>query len=204
MFDEPAFRKATIFFARFVLIAGLLYVGWVFVSTLYLSTLVAVYNRMSDADVQYALYGSSLVIVYEGLLPGPLVLGLKDNDIFFMNLLVVLGLLLATPGSSHMRHRARWLLGAAVLVWATHILSLIAGQYLAIWDFVRSLGEEQMIAMAQLVDGRFPESREAVLRAIFERWRLWVRPTLALLLWFYVARSYLRLDVEAAPAAAKP
>ncbi len=201
---DPALRKATIFFVRFIFIAGLLYVGWAFLSTLYLSTLVAVYNRLSGSGAQYAMYGGNLTIVYEGLLSGPLVLSLKDNDIFFMNLLVVLGLLLATPGSGHPGLRARWLVGAIALVWATHVLSLLAGQYLAIWDFVRSLEDGQMVNLRQLVEARFPESREIVLRAIFDRWRLWVRPTMALLLWFYVERGYLGLDVEAAPAGAKP
>jgi len=44
---------------------------------------------------------------------------------------------------------------------------------------------------------QFPRSQEQVLRAVFERWRLWIRPTMGLVLWFYVARDYLGLSCEA-------
>ncbi len=201
---DPALRKATAFLARFIVVAGVLYVGWAFLSALYLSTLAAVFNNLADESVQYAVFRDNLAIVYNDVQAKPLVLALADNDIFFMNLLVVVGLLLATPIDGSTLNRVGWTLGAGMLVWMTHLLSLFAGEYLVIWDFVDSLPGDQALSLGTAVEARFPRAQEVIFRAIFDRWRLWVRPTLALLLWFFFARGYLRLDVDTAPVGSNP
>ncbi len=195
--SDPAMRKAAIFLARFLAIASGLFVAWEFLGQLYLSSLVIVFNTWSGPAAKFAIHHDALVIVYTGFDPDPLILVLEDNDIFFMNLLVVMGLLLATAENSSIGRRLGWIVAAASIVWLTHVLSLVAGEYMAIWDYVDGLRYAERIGLTDHVQAQFPRSHEQVLRAVFERWRLWVRPTLGLVLWFYVARDYLGLSRDA-------
>jgi hypothetical protein len=113
-----------------------------------------------------------------------------------MNILVVMGLLLATAISGRISRRLGWIATAACVVWLTHLLSLVAGEYLAIWDYVDGLPYDERMRLTDQIQIQFPRSQEQVLRAVFERWRLWIRPTMGLVLWFYVARDYLGLSCE--------
>ena len=200
---DPAMRKASIFLVRFLLAASGLYIAWEFLGQLYLSSLVLVFNAWSGPAANYAIHREALAIVYTGFEPDPLILVFEDNDIFFMNLLVVVGLILSIGGVLSMGHRLGWITVAVGLVWLTHILSLVAGEYLAIWDFTDSLPNAEQARLYDAVQMHFPRDEERVLRAVFERWRLWMRPTLGLVLWFYVARDYLGLGRDA-PLGANP
>ncbi len=201
---DPSLRKASSFLVRFLCVVIVFFLGWTFLSELYLSSLVVTYNALAGPEVRFAVHHGSLAVVYFDLQPDPVILQLQGNDVFFMNLLVAPGLLLATPGS--LRTRLLWLAGVTGLVWLGHLVSLGFGQYLAIWDFVNSLAPAQAGVLAPRVEELLPRETEQAARAIFDRWRVWGRPTLALLVWFYVAAGYLGLvnNTDGAATGGKP
>lgn len=192
IFPDPALARASSFLARFLAASAALFLLWAFVSQLYLSTLVVTYNLLAGPETRYAVHGGSLAILYTGLVPSPLVLQLRGNDVFFMNLLVAVGLLLATP-IRPLQKRLLWIVPVAALVWLTHLASLAAGEYLAVWEFVDRLPREEGRALLERVASRYPREHERVARVVFDHFRIWARPTLGLLVWFYLSAEYLGL-----------
>lgn len=192
---DPSLKKAAGFLARFLGAAVGLFLLWAFLSELYLSSLVAVYNSLGGPAAKFAVHGGSLAVVYSGLQAEPLILQLQGHDVFYMNLLVATGLLLATP-SGPWRRRIVWLAGILGVTWLAHLASLGMGTRLVVWDFVDALGAAQAQALGPAVEAAYPRDTEAVARLIFDLWRTWGRPTLALLVWFYVGADFLGLGRE--------
>lgn len=154
---DPAMRKASSFLVRFLGIVVILFLLWSFLSQLYLSSLVVVYNTIASTTVKFAVYGGSLAAVYHGLQPQPMILLLRGNDVFFMNLLIAPSLLLSTRLGS-LRSHLVWIASVTGLIWLGHLVSLGFGSYLVIWDFVDSLGPGQSQDIALRVEDLFPRA----------------------------------------------
>lgn len=192
-YADRAMARAAAFLARFLGVAGVLFLLWSFLAELYLSTLVVAFNHLAGPGIRFAVHGGSLAAIYTGLAPSPLVLQLGGNEVFYMNLLVAVGLLSATPVGSARRRLLSIALIAAI-VWLTHLASLLAGEYLAIWDFLRDLSPAQAEVLRPRVLERYPAADERLARIAFDQFRVWGRPTLALLAWFYVSAEFLGLS----------
>ncbi len=179
------------FLVRFAVVAGMLFLFRERLAELYLSTMVPTVNglfNLEELGVVYRQQRHVLLLVYEEL-----GFHFRVHDIIYQNVMVTIALFAATPGYS-LRWRAGWTAVVLALLWLTHAASLYMGGYVIIWDYLESLGAGERQDLARQIGDAFPRDRDWLFSHLFGLWHTWGRPTLALLIWLFAARRFLRLS----------
>ena len=182
---------------RFSVVAGALFVFHDQLSQLYLIGMVPLVNgifRFEGLAVEFIRQQQVLTLAYADL-------GLRFtvHDIIYQNLMVAVALFAATPETT-IRWKVQWIATVLALLWVTHVASLYLGGYVIVWDYVEGLPPVAREQMARQVLEVFPRDRDWLFSNLFGLWHTWGRPTLALLIWLYAARDYLRLPGAESPA----
>ena len=186
---------------KFSVVAGALFLFRTDLSRVYLATMVPLVNglfRWDGVAVEFVRQQHVLQLVYRDL-------GLQFtvHDIIYQNVMVAVALFAATPGT--LRWKARWIALVLAALWVTHVASLYLGGYVIIWDYIEGLPGGQASSMAARVTEVFPRDRDWLFSRLFGIWHTWGRPTLAILIWLFAARDYLRLPAaDASDALMQP
>lgn len=176
------------FLWRFAVLAGGLFLLRQPLASAYLSVLTPVVNAVyahEGLPVQYLQSGGALSLLY--LEPGA---RFQVHDVVYQNLLTMAALFGATPGYEW-RWRIKWLGGAAILLWVTHVLMLYMGGYVIIWDYALGLPAAQRRMLIAQLPAALSSQRDAWFSQVFGLWHSWGRQTLGLVIWVVAARGYL-------------
>lgn len=187
---DQSLREPLVFLGLFLLVASLSFLLREVISAVYLPAVVPVVNwlfEVSRLPVEFERQDHVLLLVYREF-----GLQFRVHDIVYQNMMVAVALFAATPGQS-LRWKVRWIAGVVVLLWTTHVFSLYTGGHTIVWDYLESLPPEQQQGLLPKVAEVFSPERDWLFSRLFGVWHTWGRPTLALLVWFFAARGYLRL-----------
>ena len=187
---DRSLRDPLVFLGLFLLVASLSFLLREVISAVYLPAVVPVVNwlfEVGQLPVEFERQDHVLLLVYREF-----GLQFRVHDIVYQNMMVAVALFAATPGQS-LRWKIRWIAGVVVLLWTTHVFSLYTGGHTIVWDYLENLPPEQQQGLLPKVAEVFSPERDWLFSRLFGVWHTWGRPTLALLVWFFAARGYLRL-----------
>lgn len=193
---HPQGTEPARFLGRFALVALLLFALWRFGEPLYTATLVPPVNWImawQNLPLAFEQRGSRLLVAWRTPEHRVIQLQFKGHELVYMNALAAASLLATLPGWMP-GSRARWALAVLVMLWAMHVLSLCAGGYSAVQDYVAGLPSEKR---AELRGAGWEEG--SVARAVFltrlvGSWGIWGTAVLVFLPWVLSAWRYLGLD----------
>ena len=184
------------FLGRFALVALALFVLWRFGEPFYTSTLVPPANWImacQDLPLAFEQRGPRLLVAWGAPERGVIQFQLKGYELVYMNALATAALLATLPGWTP-GTRARWTQAVLVMLWAMHVLSLCAGGYSAVQDYVGGLPPEKR---AELHGAGWEEGSAgwaAFLTRLVGSWGIWGTAVLILLPWVMSAGRYLGLN----------
>lgn len=185
------------FLGRFALVALVLFLAWRYVGDLYTATLVLPANWLlagQGLPLAFEQRGHLLLLV---LSPEParagLQLQLKGHELVYMNALAAVALFATLPGWQP-GTRLRWAMAILLLLWAMHVISLCAGGYGAVQEYLAGLPPQRRAEL--LASGLAPLSGDwaALLNRLVGSWNTWGTPVLILLPWVLSAWRYLGLE----------
>ena len=193
--DDFAADRCTRWLVRFLVASGVLFVAWQFLADLYLTSLTGTANLLFswfDKPARFAVREEALVVSFGGLAASSVVLQLGRNQVFYLNLLVGIGLFAATPGQT-IRWYAGWAAGVIALTWASHLASIWIGPDIVFNAFIQRLTEADR-ARVLGTDPAWPRVDVAWRVTLFEAWRHFGRTGLVLGTWGMAASRFLRLS----------
>jgi len=185
------------YLARYVLATSLLFSAWSFMGPLYLELVTPAVNALAAlTDQPFAMEWKAdhLLYRFRPSTGADFRLEAIDHGAVYLNLVTVLALLTATPGT-HLRWHFRWVATACVLLWTTHVLSFFLGGPVALWQF--SATGPAAAGLVAPLSTAIPSEQAAWLYDVLEIWGIWGRYGLCLGIWWLAA---LRPKPTPAPA----